>query len=504
MRRVKVGLFFVICIISCVQSVFGQAVTQQSYERARKILDESIKAYGGIETLRSIRNFSIHSEGDFVFRNQSRKVGGADRSPLRNDFTYDIKNDRYCLVLKMKYPGAVRSEQRQIFDGKELFQENLSRRNISKLPPPPPRRNRNFWLPQFSLISAFERVNSLRFLGVASFNNRRHQVISFVNETGQQISLYIDSQTKLLSKWERMISDPIAGDTTTETIFPGYKTIGNQKVPTGRIVKIDNEITQEVRYVDVAVNSSLNDDAFKLDPEFKFAAPETPNSLKVTKVAANVYIIGILTYDELKVLFIDLKDYIWVMEAPGVGADSRQVIDKIKETIPGKPIKYLAVTHHHSDHAGGVRTYIADGVTVVTTRGNRRYFERVAKSQFTIAPDDLMLKPQPLKIEFVENGKRVFTDGTQTVELYNFGPNPHAEEMLVAYLPKERILFEADVLDRPLNGDYPIAEESAVYLAAWIKRNNLAVEKIIPVHGTITTMTELLTAVAEREKRTND
>jgi hypothetical protein len=115
-----------------------------------------------------------------------------------------------------------------------------------------------------------------------------------------------------------------------------------------------------------------------------------------------------------------------------------------------------------------------------------------------------MLKPQPLKIEFVENEKRVFTDGTQTVELYNFGPNPHAEEMLVAYLPKERILFEADVLDRPLNGDYPIAEESAVYLAAWIKRNNLAVEKIIPVHGTITTMTELLTAVAEREKRTND
>jgi glyoxylase-like metal-dependent hydrolase (beta-lactamase superfamily II) len=504
MRRVKVGLVFVICIIPSVQPVFGQAVTQQSYERAKKILDESLKAYGGIETLRSIQNFSIHAEGDSLFRNQSRKVGGADRSPLRNDFTYDIKNDRYCLVLRMKFPGAVRVDQRQIFDGKELFQENLSRRNISKLPPPPPRRNRNSWLPQFSLLSALERANSLRFLSVASFNNRPHQVISFVNETGQQVSLYIDSETKLLSKWERMISDPIAGDTTTETIFPDYKIIGNQKVPTGRIVKIDNEITQEVRYVDVAVNSSLNDNAFKLDPEFKIAVPETPKSLTVTKVAANVYIVGIVTYDELKVLFIDFKDYIWVMEAPGVGADSRQVIDKIKETIPGKPIKYLAVTHHHSDHAGGVRTYIADGVTIVTTRGNSGYFERVAKSRFTIAPDDLMLKPQPLKIEFVENEKRVFTDGTQTVELYNFGPNPHAEEMLVAYLPKERILFEADVLDRPLNGDYPIAEESAVYLAAWITRNNLAVEKIIPVLGTITTMTELLTAVAEREKRTND
>src|ERR1044072_8156364 len=127
MRRVNVGLFFVICIISCGQPVFGQAVTQQSYERARKILDESIKAYGGIETLRSIQNFSIHSEGDSVFRNQSRKVGGADRSPLRNDFTYDIKNDRYCLVYKTKYPGAVRVDQRQIFDGKEFSQEDLTR-----------------------------------------------------------------------------------------------------------------------------------------------------------------------------------------------------------------------------------------------------------------------------------------------------------------------------------------------------------------------------------------
>src|ERR1044072_257438 len=258
MRRVKVGLLFVVCIISCVQLVLGQAVTQQSYERARKILDESIKAYGGIESLRSIQNFSIHSEGDFVFRNQSRKVGGADRSPFLNDFTYDIKNDRYRLVSKVKFPGAVRSEQRQIFDGKDLFQEDLSRRNISKIPPPPPRRHRSFWVPQFSILTAFERANSLRFLGVASFNNRPHQVISFINETGQQVSLYIDAKTKLLSKFERMISDAIAGDTTTETIFPDYKTIGNQKVPTGRIVKVDNEITQEVRYVDVAIKGSVD------------------------------------------------------------------------------------------------------------------------------------------------------------------------------------------------------------------------------------------------------
>lgn len=498
MKKVYFGLTLILGVIFCILPIFAQNITKQSYQQARKVLDESVAAYGGIEMIRSIQNFSIRSQGDLVHRNQSRRADGADREPLRYDYTADIKNDRYHQTFKTKFPGAVALDLRRVFDSKELFVEDLMRKNRTKLPAPPAGRNRISWLPQFSLLEAYERAHCLRYLDTANFNNRPHHVISYTSKVGQQTSLYIDSETKLLSKMEWLVSDPIVGDAINEIIYPSHQTADNFKVPTGRIIKVDNEVTQEVRYTDVSINGQLTDEEFKLNPDFKLAAPPKAKPSQITQVAENVYTISI---NDLTVLFIGFKDYIWVMEAPGGDAGSHEAIANIRETIPGKPIKYLALTHHHYDHVEGARTYVAEGVTLVTTKGNREYFERNVRSSFTIAPDTLARNPQPLKLELLEGEKRVFTDGTQTVEIYNIGPSPHADEMLVAYLPKEKILYEADILDRPLNGDYPIAEESAVHLARWIERKRLLVEKIIPVHGTVTTMDELLMAVAEREKR---
>ncbi len=82
-------------------------------------------------------------------------------------------------------------------------------------------------------------------------------------------------------------------------------------------------------------------------------------------------------------------------------------------------------------------------------------------------------------MEFVENDKKVFTDGVTTVELYDIGPSPHAEEILIAYLPKEKTLFEADLFDEPMDDRFV----STVHLAKWIDQKSLVVEQIVPVHG---------------------
>ncbi|MBC8039115.1 MAG: MBL fold metallo-hydrolase, partial [Opitutaceae bacterium] len=162
--------------------------------------------------------------------------------------------------------------------------------------------------------------------------------------------------------------------------------------------------------------------------------------------------------------------------------------------------RYVAVTHHHDDHAGGLRTYIAEGATIIALPGEKSFFEKIVKSKFTITPDTLSMNPQPLKIETVEKGKRIFTDGTMTLELLDIGSGPHTDEMLVAYLPNEKILFQGDLLNRPLNGDAPIANDTTVHFAKWIETKKLAVDKIVAVHGTVSTMNELRTAVAEKEK----
>jgi hypothetical protein len=270
------------------------------------------------------------------------------------------------------------------------------------------------------------------------------------------------------------------GDSVEEIVFSDYRAIGKFKVPTQYATKTAGIITQQYKYVDVSFDDKLKAELFKLQDEFITTQPQGPTKEPaVQKIGDNIYTTNAGSY---KVLFVNFKDYIWIMEAPINDFISKDVIFKIKEMLPGKPIKYLAVTHHHIDHSGGTRTFVSEGATLVTTKGNRNFFEQMMKSNFTISPDTFSLNPKPLKMEFVENSKRTFTDGETTVELYDIGAGPHAEEMLVAYLPKEKILYQADLFD-DISG---LRSQTTVQLAKWIESKKLLVETIVSVHGTVT------------------
>ena len=200
------------------------------------------------------------------------------------------------------------------------------------------------------------------------------------------------------------------------------------------------------------------------------------------------------------IMFVAFNDYILVLEAPEqifYGSNSLQALKKIKETVPGKPIKYLVLTHHHSDHAGGFREYVADGATIVTTPGNKNFLEHVAKIDSSMLPQTAWSK-RSIVIETVENRKRVFEDDKHRVELYDIGPNPHAKEILVAYLPKEKILFQADLLNPNANGSIPIAQDVTLSFSESLQKLGLQIEKIYGVHGRPATPEELKTSIDRR------
>jgi glyoxylase-like metal-dependent hydrolase (beta-lactamase superfamily II) len=198
-------------------------------------------------------------------------------------------------------------------------------------------------------------------------------------------------------------------------------------------------------------------------------------------------------------MFVAFNDYVLVLEAPEqiiYGNNSVQALAKIKETVPGKPIRYLVLTHHHSDHAGGFREYVADGATIVTTAGNKSFLEKAAAIESSLLPN--VSRQNKLKIEIVENKKRVFQDDKHMIELYDIGPNPHAREILVAYLPKEKILFQADLLNPAANGSIPIAQDATLSFSERLEKLGLQIEKIYGVHGRPTTPAELRTSVERR------
>jgi flavorubredoxin len=188
-----------------------------------------------------------------------------------------------------------------------------------------------------------------------------------------------------------------------------------------------------------------------------------------------------------------------VLEAPEqilYNNNSVQALQKIKETVPNKPIKYLVLTHHHSDHAGGFREYVAEGATIVTTSNTRTFLEKASATQSSLLPK--LSQQKKLTIETIANKKRVFQDDKHVVEIYDIGPNPHANEILVAYLPKEKILFQADLLNAAPNGTIPIAQDATVSFSERLQQLGLEVEKIYGVHGRAATPEELRTSIEKR------
>jgi glyoxylase-like metal-dependent hydrolase (beta-lactamase superfamily II) len=494
MKKIYFGL---ILTFLCSQVFLAQNLTRESYEKAREVLDKSVAAYGGLENLRAIRNFTLKAVGDTVQRNQSRKTFMAERTPYQIEVIVDVQNNRYIHVAKGGYPGGFSYHNGLAVNKTDGVGFDLTRNTSFVQPNIPPAliRVRRRWIPQYWVLNAAERSSRLRYVGQAMFDGRAHQALSYANDDAVEYTLYFDQKTGLLSKYESMQTDPFFGDVVQETIYSGYRTDGGQPIPTGRITKLNDEMTEELRFEQLVFNTDLTDDKFKAPDGLKTAASPAAPPAPFSKISDQVYTVNAGGYN---VLAVGFKDYIFVMEAPRGDGVSRQAIEQIKKIFPGKPIRYVAVTHHHDDHAGGLRTYIAEGAAVIAAPGEKSFFERIAKSKFTIDPDALALNPKELKLETISAGKRVLTDGTTTVEIIDIGTGPHAEEMLVAYLPNEKMVFQGDLLNRPANGDYPIANDTTVHFANWIERSKLPVEKIIPVHGTITTIEELRQAVKEK------
>lgn len=477
-------------------SVGAQSLTHESYARARPILDRAIAAYGGLKDLRAIENITFKLEGDTVHRNQSKKAFAFDRTPFKADYIIDVKNTRYRQQQDGHYPGGFDWVNGFAINRNEGASWDVLRGTFSPIPNVPPAnfRGRLRMFPHFVILNAAERSSRARYLGSTVFDGRPHYVVSYANEDGLEISLYIDEKTGLLSKHEFMTTDPFIGDAVIEMIFTGYKQENGRMVPAGRLDKRSGELMNDLKFTDVVFNAALTDENFKLPAGLKQNTP-APAAQPFTKYSDTVYTVNAGGYN---VLAVGFKDHVFVMETPANDSVSRTAIAEIKKLFPGKPIKFAAVTHHHDDHAGGFRTYVAEGATILGLPGEKAFFEKVVKSTFTIDPDSLAQNPQPLKWETITGGKRVLTDGTATVELIDIGPGGHTDEMLVAFLPNEKLVFQGDLLNRPANNDTPTINATTVHFAAWLERSKLAVDRVVGVHGPPSTMEEFRKGVADK------
>jgi glyoxylase-like metal-dependent hydrolase (beta-lactamase superfamily II) len=170
-------------------------------------------------------------------------------------------------------------------------------------------------------------------------------------------------------------------------------------------------------------------------------------------------------------------------------------MEAVGKVIPGKPIRFVINTHAHFDHASGLRTYAAEGATVVTHHANIPYYEQAWALPRTIAPDRLSRSGKKATFEGVA-GTRTYTDGARRLVVYHYAGNMHNSGMLMVHLPKEKILIQADSFNPPPNpNDIPAGIANLVHFYESVDRLRLDVDQIVPIHGRLVTLDDVRTAV---------
>jgi glyoxylase-like metal-dependent hydrolase (beta-lactamase superfamily II) len=205
---------------------------------------------------------------------------------------------------------------------------------------------------------------------------------------------------------------------------------------------------------------------------------------------------------------VEFKNYVAVVEAPIDEARSLAVIAETVKLVPNKPIRFVINTHAHYDHLGGLRTYLHVGATVITHQRNRVFYETELLNYVprTLQPDMVSLYPpteisEGYTMEDVDE-KYVLTDGTRNLEIYYVqGLGAHVEGMLMAYLPKEKILVEADLYDLPVSADALPATASVMHRAFYdnVRQLGLDISTIAPIHGRAVPWSDFMKVVGKRD-----
>ena len=495
----RLGFCLVLLIAFSASADNPETLTERSQSRARAVLDTAVTAIGGADALQSIDAVRIQLSGDLWPRLQmTTPEPPFEKGRFDETLLFDLKNNRVSVEQRNDGQGFT-GHNRTIIKGGEGTNYDLRARVATPIPAAQTTGQQfvQYYrrIPNLLLRQALNNANSLRHLGKDQFENREHDVITFVMPDTQQVALYVDGKSGLISKYELIFTDALTGEDAAEIIFSDYTTSGKLKVPQKWTWRIAGDV--QARYdVKAEFNPSISDSSFAMaDAGFqKVDAPPATLEANVERLADGVYVIQNVAGNNQNTLAVEFRDHILAVEAPGTSAGADNVIRRIKETIPNKPIRYIAMTHHHGDHIGGLRSFIAEGATVVTTRANQKTVEIMAA-----APQNDRLAKTPRKPEFalIEKGRRVFTDGTRTVELIDIGPNPHAREMVVAYLPNERIVFQGDLFGLP-NNNAPFGppQSSTLAFAASLKEKGLKVDRIAAVHGRTATIADFERATA--------
>jgi hypothetical protein len=312
---------------------------------------------------------------------------------------------------------------------------------------------------------------------------------------GDVLTLDVDRSTKLPRRVASMSYNANLGDVAIETSFEDYQTVDGLKTPSRLVTKLDKYPQLDLRITRTALDAETGDLAAPAEVKALSLPPAAAVTVTAEEVAKGIWWLA-GSGNHRSILF-EFDDHLVLFEAPLNEVRTKAVIDTARTLRPEKPLTHVIMSHHHFDHSGGLRIAVAEGLTVITHRANVEFFKELVARKHSIVQDALARNPQPLKIEPVDD-ERTLKDAAMEVRLYHVKDNPREGTNLFAYIPRDRIMVQADLYDstwmrHPWGNNLPFN----------LARHKLQVVKNVPVHGAIQTYGDVLKTIAAKNAAAN-
>jgi len=489
---------------------------------AAPAIDKAYYGVGGRDALTALTGFKISASGDRLMSLEGfmPEDDSNTASTFTSELSADLAGDRLRLEYKRKllFFGAMN-------DYRILINKNVGVtdgvESVFGTPGGPlssdrwasTMRQHRLLNPQLILRDIASGKLTATDKGVALRDGELRQRID-VTDLGRPISLFVDRYTGELIEASSTENQYVTGDAVLEAHYAGWKAWDQSGVqfPTDVIIALNNQPLHIEHRSAVTVNPTLDASLFAFpagaapqyveadaargarNGEFHegFAALGVPLDGLQTVVTAQQVAPGVyhLRGGSHNSLVVEQQNGVVVVEAPLYEARAKAIFDWITANIPGKTVTHVIATHHHLDHAGSLRTFVARGAKVIVGAPAKPFLANAFRASRTIEPDELAATPRTAVIDTVPvGGELTIPDANRPVRVIHT-PTTHAADMVMAYTPNQNVLFVSDIFSPGLPPNPPAAREVRDVVVS----KNLTIDVIAGGHGATGTRAELDTA----------
>lgn len=427
----------------------------QNFVRASEVLDLAAVAHGGVELLDRATNVRLSYTGTYRdenhyarpwahkdYRLDGTTLYSADLRAMKSEAMF-YDGDRGIPSFAIVGPvngvrfiaGRSRPDSIPTTDLESSLREELE------------------VLPHEYLRQARAGAAGLRLLS----GSADYEVVCYTLESGEGRALFFDAHTHLLMRVERIGHWKHKGDRLEWRTFADYFEQDGIKVPRRSEAHVEGSSTQHDVITEVGkieFGAAMSADEFTIPEEYRAGSegwtlqkPHAENlaePLPSHDLGNGVYIVDLPTSTS-RSLLVAFSDFAVVVEAGDYSEISARLLATADRLLPGKPVRYVAMTHHHPLYACGLRPYVQRGVAVLATPGDTAYYRDLVTRPYRIHPDEQQRRPREPKFEVID-GTRTIKDKKQWLDLYEFNYSTHTDEFVLPYLPSHKLIVTGDAV----------------------------------------------------------